>query len=138
MADGIVINKADGDNLTEARHAATHYRNALRLFPMPESGRRPEVLTYSGLYDIGIKEVWEMIFDYVSHVKSNGVFDARRKRQAKYWMYESINEQLHSRFYNTPGMEELIAACEQELADNRTTSFAAATRLMEHFSGHQP
>ena len=58
MADGIVINKADGDNIAEARRAATHYRNALQLFPMPESGRRPEVLTYSGFYDIGIKEVW--------------------------------------------------------------------------------
>ena len=38
MADGIVINKADGDNIAEAQRAAVHYRNALQLFPMPESG----------------------------------------------------------------------------------------------------
>ena len=137
MADGIVINKADGDNIAEARRAATHYRNALQLFPMPESGRRPEVLTYSGFYDIGIKEVWDMVYNYIAIVKSNGVFEARRKRQSKYWMYESINEQLYSRFYNTPGMEQLIAECEQGLADNRITSFAAATKLMEHFSGEK-
>jgi LAO/AO transport system kinase len=135
MADGIVINKADGDNIAEARRAATHYRNALQLFPMPESGRRPEVLTYSGFHDIGIKEVWDMICKHITIVKSNGVFEARRKRQAKYWMYESINEQLYSRFYNTPGMEQLIATCEQELADNKITSFAAASKLMEYFSG---
>ena len=47
MADGIVINKADGDNLERARLAATQFRNALHLFPAPESGWTPQVLTYS-------------------------------------------------------------------------------------------
>ena len=133
MADGIVINKADGDNVAEAQRAAVHYRNALQLFPMPESGRRPEVLTYSGFYDIGIAEVWEMIYKYADHVRSNGVFDERRNRQAKYWMYESLNEELYSLFNNTPGMEALIKTCEVELAENRITSFAASGRLMDYF-----
>ena len=136
MADGIVINKADGDNIAEAQRAAVHYRNALQLFPMPESGRRPEVLTYSGFYDIGIDGVWKMIYDYVAHVKSNGVFEERRRRQSKYWMYESLNEQLYSLFNNTPGMEELIKECEAGLADNKITSFAASNRLMEYFKNH--
>ena len=51
MADGIVINKADGDNLERARLAATQFRNALHLFPTPESGWTPQVLTYSGFYN---------------------------------------------------------------------------------------
>ena len=38
MADGIVINKADGDNLERAKLAAAQFRNALHLFPAPESG----------------------------------------------------------------------------------------------------
>ncbi len=48
MADGIVINKADGDNLEPAKLAASQFRNALHLFPAPESGWIPKVLTYSG------------------------------------------------------------------------------------------
>ena len=48
MADGIVINKADGDNLERAKLAAAQFRNALHLFPAPESGWTPQVLTYSG------------------------------------------------------------------------------------------
>lgn len=133
MADGIVINKADGDNVAEAQRAAVHYRNALQLFPMPESGCRPEVLTYSGFYDIGIEEVWNMIYRYIANVKSSGVFGERRNRQSKYWMYESLNEQLYSMFNNAPGMEELIKSCEEDLLANRVTSFAASNRLMEHF-----
>ena len=62
MADGIVINKADGDNLERAKLAATQFRNALHLFPAPESGWTPQVLTYSGFYNIGVKEIWDMIY----------------------------------------------------------------------------
>ncbi len=60
MADAIVINKADGDNIDKANLAATHFRNALHLFPPTESGWRPKVLTYSGFYGLGIKEIWDM------------------------------------------------------------------------------
>ena len=54
MADAIVINKADGNNIEKAKLAAAHFRNALHLFPAPESGWMPKVLTYSGFYGIGV------------------------------------------------------------------------------------
>ena len=130
MADGIVINKADGANIEEAQRAATHYRNALQLFPLPQSGIRPQVLTYSGFYDLGIKEIWDNIYDYIGKVKANGCFDERRHSQAKYWMYETVNEQLHNRFYQARGMEELLAHYEKELLAGRVTSFAAAAGLL--------
>ena len=93
MADGIVINKCDGNNVDKCQLAATQFRNALHLFPMPESGWSPQVLTYSGFYGYGIKEVWDMIYAYIDFVKANGYFQHRRQEQAKFWMYESINEQ---------------------------------------------
>ena len=133
MADGIVINKADGDNAEEARRAAVHYRNALQLFPMPASGMRPKVLTYSGFFDLGIAEVWEMIDEYIMNVKANGCFDERRHSQHKYWMYESIDEQLRMRFYNAPGMEEVLKKYEQLLLSGKMTSFAAAADVLSFF-----
>ncbi len=133
MADGIVINKADGDNVEEAKRAAVHYRNALQLFPMPASGVRPEVLTYSGFYDIGIKEVWEMVFEYIEKVKTNGYFEERRNRQQKYWMYESIEDRLKQRFYSLDGMKSLLEVCEQQLLQGKMTSFAAASKALGYF-----
>ena len=133
MADGIVINKADGDNAEEARRAAVHYRNALQLFPMPASGMRPKVLTYSGFFDLGIAEVWGMIDEYIMNVKANGCFDERRHSQHKYWMYESIDEQLRMRFYNAPGMEEVLKKYEQLLLSGKMTSFAAAADVLSFF-----
>ena len=62
IADGIVINKADGSNVDKAELAASHFRNALHLFPVPDSGIVPEVMCYSGFYELHIDEVLEMIF----------------------------------------------------------------------------
>ena len=88
MADGIVINKADGDNIDRAKLAQAQFRNALHLFPTPPSRWSPEVLTYSGYFELGIAEVWEMIDRYFAFVEKNGYFAERRQQQEKYWMFE--------------------------------------------------
>ena len=136
MADGIVINKADGNNIDEARRAAVHYRNALQLFPIPASGMRPEVQTYSGFYDLDIDKVWNMIDTYVAKVKGNGWFDERRRYQQRYWMYETIDGQLKARFYNTGGMQEILSRYEQLLLQGKMTSFAAAGKVLDFFDGN--
>ena len=61
-----------------AQLAQAQYRSALHLFPPTASGWSPEVLTYSGYYELGIPEVWDMIDRYFAFVKANGYFDARR------------------------------------------------------------
>ena len=98
MADGIVINKADGDNIDRARLAQAQFRSALHLFPPTESGWKPEVLTYSGYFELGIPEVWDMVDRYFAFVEANGYFQVRRHQQERYWMYETIDETLRRRF----------------------------------------
>jgi LAO/AO transport system kinase len=133
MADGIVINKADGDNIERAQLAATQFRNALHLFPTPDSGWMPRVLTYSGFYNLGVKEIFDMIDEYFAYVKDNGYFQYRRNEQSKYWMYESINEQLRSRFYQHPTIEALLPALEQRVLQADLTSFVAAKQLLDAY-----
>lgn len=136
MADGIIINKADGNNIEKAKLAATQFRNALHLFPAPESGWTPKVLTYSGFYDIGVKEVWEMVYEYIDFVKQNGYFDYRRNEQAKYWMYESINEQLRDNFYQNPLIESMLPDKERQVLQGNLTSFIAAKDLLDAYFRH--
>ena len=78
MADGIVINKADGDNIPRTQLAQAQFRSALQLFPPAPSGWKPEVLTYSGYFELGIPEVWDMIDRYFAFVKENGYFEQKR------------------------------------------------------------
>ena len=131
MADGIVINKADGNNIEKAKLAAAHFRNALHLFPAPESGWTPQVLTYSGFYNIGVKEIWDMVYGYIDFVKKNGYFDYRRNEQAKYWMYETINEHLRDSFYQDPLIADMLEIKEKEVLNGQATSFTAAKKLLD-------
>ena len=136
LADAIVINKADGDNLERAKLAAAQFRNALHLFPAPESGWTPQVLTYSGFYNIGVQEVWDMVYKYIDFVKDNGYFEYRRNEQSKYWMYETINEQLRDSFYHNPTIEAMLADKESQVLKGNLTSFVAAKNLLDtYFAG---
>lgn len=133
MADGIVINKADGDNIPRAQLAQAQFRNALHLFPTPASGWTPEVLTYSGYYELGIAEVWDMIDRYFGFVMENGYFERRRAEQARWWMYETINEQLRANFYNNPEIEKLLAEKEIRVLGNQQSSFTAAKDVLDRY-----
>jgi len=115
MADGIIINKADGINAEKARLAQTEFRNAMNLFPLPDSGWKPKVLTYSGYYGIGIEEIWNMVYEYMDFVKKSGYFLQKRNLQSKYWMYETIEESIKNSFYHNPMIENLLHEKEKEV-----------------------
>ena len=136
MADGIVINKADGSNIEKAKLAQAQFRNALHLFPPTPSGWTPQVLTYSGYYEIGIAEVWEMIDNYVAFVKKNGYFDYKRQEQAKYWMFETINEQLRDHFYRNPQIEKMLEEKQTRVLNNEQSSFMAAKDVLDYYFNH--
>ena len=133
MADGIVIYKADGDNIDRARLAQAQFRSALHLFPPTLSGWMPEVLCYSGYYEIGIPEVWEMIDRYFAFIKENGYFERKRQEQARYWMYETINEQLRNHFYNNEDVDALLADKERRVLGNQQSSFTAARDVLDFY-----
>lgn len=131
MADGIVINKADGDNIERAKLAASQFRNALFLFPPSPSKWKPEVITYSGYYEIGIDIVWDMIDRYFSYVKKTGYFEKKRNEQAKYWMMETIDEQLRNHFYQVPQVRALLEQKEMRVLNNEQSSFTAARDVLD-------
>ncbi|MBD5282141.1 MAG: methylmalonyl Co-A mutase-associated GTPase MeaB [Bacteroides sp.] len=133
MADGIVINKADGDNIQRAQLAQAQFRSALHLFPPTASGWQPEVLTYSGYFELGIPEVWDMIDRYFAFVEANGYFETRRRQQARYWMRETIDEQLRSHFYRDPAIARMLEQLENRVLENRLSSFTAASEALDSY-----
>ena len=136
MADGIVINKADSGNEQRAELAAAQFRNALHLFPAHESGWTPRVLTYSGFYGLRIKEIWDMVYEYIDFVRENGYFLHRRQEQAKFQIYETIHEQLRLNFYNCPAIKEALPNVEEEVLQGRITPYKAAKNLLDTYTGH--
>ncbi|MCQ2311258.1 MAG: methylmalonyl Co-A mutase-associated GTPase MeaB [Paludibacteraceae bacterium] len=134
MADGIAINKCDGNNVERAQAARVSFKNALALFPPTESGWQPYAETCSAVEKTGIKEVWNMITKYIEFTRANGYFDHKRTQQAKYWMYETINSALLNGFYQNPEMEALTHLMEQKVLNNEISSFVAASELLNAYN----
>ena len=133
MADGIVINKADGNNIEKSRLAQNLFKNALHLFPEADSHWTTDVLLASAQDNTGIWQTWEMIEKYVDFVRANGYFQYKRNEQSKYWMYETINEQIKNNFYNNEKIKKLLKSTENEVLSHKISSFAGAKKLLDEY-----
>ena len=133
MADAIAITKADGNNVQKAEMAKKEYQKALHLFPLPESGWETRVLTCSARFNLGIDEVWETIHEFINYTKNNGHFEQNRSEQAKYWMYETINQILRDNFYQTDYIRNQLEKYENEVLEGKMSSFMAAKDLLNQY-----
>ena len=130
MADIVAVTKADRDNINAAKLTRSHFVNALQLFPMPKSGYRPKVFTCSALDGTGLNDIWAAITDYLNSTKSNGHFDENRSEQEKYRMYDTINEILRERFYNSESVESHIDEYLTKIRNYKISSYIAAKELL--------
>ncbi len=133
MADSITITKADNKNIQKANLAKLEYQNALHLFPPSKSGWIPTVTTCSALENSGINNIWETINNYVKLTKDNKYFDKNRDEQAKYWMYETINDYIKNIFYNDENIKTLLEQNESKVVGKEVTSYKAAEILLNAF-----
>ncbi len=131
MADLIAINKADGNNIHKAKLAKVQFENALQLFPPSSSGWKPKAMTCSAVERIGIDEIWNKILDYRKLTQQNGYFEKRRSTQAKYWMHETINEQIKNGFYQMSEIKKQMPKFEKKVLQHEMSSFIAAFRLLD-------
>lgn len=113
MADHILINKADGDNILKAKRAAKEYKNAIHLFPPNEAQWVVPVGICSSIKQTGIGDVWDKINQYTVSTKENGWFEKNRKSQNLKWFHDKVNDQLLSNFNRDPNMKEAIKKKEE-------------------------
>lgn len=131
MADGITITKADGENVLKAQLAKTQYQSAIHLFPTPPSKWTPQVVTSSSVENKGIEEIFQMISNFITFTKENGFFAEKRSSQSKYWMYESMNEQISNHFYHHSQIKDRLITYEQKVLNHEKSSFSAAKELVD-------
>jgi len=135
MADAIIINKADGENIRNASIAKVDFTRALHLYPQKNSGWKPKVLTASALEGTGVNEVMEMIESYISLVKKNNFFVSNRNHQNISWLKAIIEKNLYDSFYKNN--KNLIALKKEIelLENNETTPFSSAKKLLKNYNG---
>ncbi len=133
MADLIAVNKADKDKLKLAQQARREYKNALHLYPAKPSGWIPEVMTCSALEGTGIAEIWETIQRYKTAMQENNFWISNREKQATFWLYESIKNDLHRSFFTHKKIKEKLSQVEANVAAGKLSPFKGAEELMKLF-----
>ncbi|WP_299251568.1 methylmalonyl Co-A mutase-associated GTPase MeaB [uncultured Lacinutrix sp.] len=130
MADAIAINKADGDNAKRAKLAKVEFNRALHLYPIKASKWQPKVITCSAIESQGIEEVYNMIMEYLKLTTENNYFYSKRNEQNKFWLIQSIEDQLKSEFFNNTEIKIALKKQLELIEANETTPFVAAEYLL--------
>jgi LAO/AO transport system kinase len=133
MADLIAINKADGANLDKAKLAQQEFQQALHLFPPNPSGWRPKTLTCSAITGNGILEIREVIFQFEKTMSENGWISRKREMQASYWLRQTVEYELLSRFYASEQVKVKFNEVERAVRNGELSPFRAAKLLLNAF-----
>ncbi len=120
LADGLIINKADGKNITSAKNAALAYKRSLHLFPAMQNGWIPQVYTCSALENIGVEKIWSTITTHDSQMITSGWKNENRDKQDVYWLKLAIKEELGNKKYRSLIANGRIKILEKELKKGKS------------------
>lgn len=134
MADSIVITKSDGDNIQKSMLAKRQYENALNLFAKNQNGWNPKVLTCSSLSGEGVKEIYNLIEDYISFTKKTGFFYERRVQQNKHWLFENINYHLKNNFFTNEHVNKNLSKFISKIENGELSALFASRELLKLFN----
>jgi LAO/AO transport system kinase len=137
MIDGMVINKADGDNKRKAERARVEFSNALHLFPASADGWTPRVLTCSALHGEGVAESWDMVLEHRAKLAASGHLAARRSGQALEWMRELVGIALEDSFRGHAAVAARLPNLEEAVSRGQVTPFAASRELLHIYRSQE-
>ncbi len=131
MADAIAINKADGTNLERAKLAETEFSRALHLYPPKKNGWVPKVMRCSATENTGIKEIWDMVEQFIVQSKENGYFEQNRKIQNKNWFLQTVDEHIKQFFHQRESFKKEQSKMLAAIENNEISPFYAAKLLLD-------
>ncbi len=131
LADVVVVNKADGEHLTEARLAARELSSVIRLIHPRETLWRPPVLTMSAIEGTGLMELWDTIERHRQVLSDAGEFEERRRAQQVDWTWQLVRDTVLDRVLSNPAMRKVRAEVERQVLAGELTPALAAQQILK-------
>ena len=132
IADGILINKADGENEKNAKIAQAELSSALHYLTAYTKGWKTNVHLASALTGMGIENIWNVINRFLEITKSNNEFYNRRKEQLIQWMYKIVENELMNKFYNSEFVKETLEQMKKQIINGSLLPTTAADKLLRN------
>ena len=130
LADAVVVNKADGDNIDKALIAKRQYKSALEFLAPASPTWTPLVLTCSALKKIDIDKIWDIVLSHRKKMSATGELETKRKKQTVDWMWAMIKEVLRERFYQHPDIKKILPTITKKVENGTTAPTVAASQLL--------
>lgn len=130
LADAIVVNKADGDNVRRARMAKAEYNRVLHFLQPATEGWQTKALMTSAQTGDGLDRLWSRIEQFRQEMRRSGVWDRRRRDQNLDWMHELLNEALRQRFLADESVQQKLQAVSGEVARGERPPVKAVEELL--------
>jgi LAO/AO transport system kinase len=131
LADIVVVNKADGEHVREARKAARDLSGVIRLIYPRETLWRPPVLTMSALEGTGLEELWETVERHQKVLSEAGEFEARRRAQQVDWTWQMVRDTVLDRMLSNPAVRKARAEVERQVLAGELTPAMAAQQILK-------
>lgn len=135
LADMILVNKADGEFETSARHAVSDYRSAIHLLRPASPNWHVPVSACSALTGAGIDDAWSKIVEYETTLGESGEIAERRAEQARSWLWSEVGDTLLERLKAHPDVQVVLGDQEARVVAGTVTPAAAARRVLRAFLG---
>ncbi|NMC61867.1 MAG: methylmalonyl Co-A mutase-associated GTPase MeaB [SAR324 cluster bacterium] len=133
LADAVVVNKADGENLLAAQRTQAELKIALHYAHGETKEWKPESYLCSALDGSGISDIWELIKRFDNCMTKNGQKERRRKEQLLYWTESLLFEELRQRFLRDAQGQARYELIKKEVLEERISPVAAVDKLMSEY-----
>jgi LAO/AO transport system kinase len=130
IADGVAINKADGDNRVRAGQAKADQEAALHYLQPATPGWQTQVQLCSAITGEGVPEIWQRILDFYATLEPRGAIAGRRRQQTLDWLEDLIHDELRRRFYRDPRVAARIPGIREAVLRGEKTAVLAAHELL--------
>jgi len=135
LADAIVVNKADGDNLQRAKVTRQEYERILWFIRDATEQWTTHAYTCSAYTGDGIMELWQGVIEkFMEQCEGNGVLQARRRDQTLSWVYSMVEEHLQNLFYRAPEIVACRGGIEDAVIEGRLTPTLAVQQFINTFT----
>ncbi len=130
LADLVLVNKADGDQVALAARTMGDYRSAVQFLASRFDDWQTPVMSCSSINDEGIVEVWGQVDAFKKILSETGQLQQRRAEQAKAWMWSEMTESLVADLKADERIRSLVPDIESAVLAGELPATVAAQRVL--------
>jgi LAO/AO transport system kinase len=136
IADLMVINKADGDNILAAQRAARMMASSLHMLSSADADPHltavaANVLAVSALHGDGMDDLMEQIQKFFESLGASGHLEQKRTHQMKQWLDDEINTLAVDLVRAHPAFQRALSLAHENIGQKTLTPSQAARNAVQ-------